>query len=54
MIVAVDYGAGNLANVLKAFRYLGEEVSASSSPTTIRQADGIILPGVGAFVPWMN
>ena len=49
MIVAVDYGAGNLANVLKAFRYLGEEVSASSSPTTIRQADGIILPGVGAF-----
>ena len=49
MIVAVDYGAGNLANVLKAFRYLGEEVSSSSSPTTIRQADGIILPGVGAF-----
>ena len=33
MIVAVDYGAGNLANVLKAFRYLDEEVSASSSPT---------------------
>lgn len=49
MIVAVDYGAGNLANVLKAFCYLGEEVSVSSSPTTIRQADGIVLPGVGAF-----
>lgn len=49
MIAAVDYGAGNLANVLKAFRFLGADVEATSSPEVIRRADGIVLPGVGAF-----
>ena len=49
MIVAVDYGAGNLEIFLMVFRFLGDYVWACSSPTCFRQADGIFLPGVGAF-----
>jgi glutamine amidotransferase len=49
MIVIIDYGAGNLRSVEKAFNYLGCKVAVSSNPQMILQADKVILPGVGAF-----
>ncbi|ACL68983.1 imidazole glycerol phosphate synthase subunit HisH [Halothermothrix orenii] len=49
MIVVIDYGIGNLGSVVKAFKYLGVPVKLTASPDEIREADGIVLPGVGAF-----
>lgn len=49
MIAIIDYGAGNLRSVEKAFEYLGFEAKISSDPKEIMGCDKIILPGVGAF-----
>lgn len=49
MIAIVDYGMGNLRSVWKAFRYLGAEAKLTQSPRDVREAAGIVLPGVGAF-----
>jgi len=49
MIAIVDYGVGNLRSVQKAFEYLACETVVTSDPVLIGQADGIVLPGVGAF-----
>ncbi len=49
MIAIVDYGMGNLRSVWKALRYLGAQVRLTQSPSDIREARGIVLPGVGAF-----
>ncbi|MCK4401715.1 imidazole glycerol phosphate synthase subunit HisH [bacterium] len=49
MITVVDYGLGNLRSVSKAVEKLGAEVEVTDSPEKIEKADGIILPGVGAF-----
>ena len=49
-IALVDYGAGNLHSVANALRTAGaEEVTVTSDPSTVRAADRIVLPGVGAF-----
>ena len=49
MIAIVDYGAGNLNSVKKAFDYLGAEVVVTDQPETVAAADKIVLPGVGHF-----
>lgn len=49
MICIVDYGMGNLRSVEKAFAFLGREVVVSSDPEALKAADGVVLPGVGAF-----
>jgi imidazole glycerol-phosphate synthase subunit HisH len=49
MIAIVDYGAGNLNSVKKAFDYLGAEVVVTGQPETVTTADKIVLPGVGHF-----
>jgi glutamine amidotransferase len=49
MIVIVDYGAGNLNSVKKAFDYLGAKVVVTDQPETVAAADKIVLPGVGHF-----
>lgn len=51
MIAIVDYGAGNIFSVKNAMDYLGLSAELTSKADDIRNADGIILPGVGAF-PW--
>ena len=51
MIAIVDYGAGNIFSVKNAMDYLGLPAELTSKTDDIRNADGIILPGVGAF-PW--
>ncbi|HLW84693.1 MAG TPA: imidazole glycerol phosphate synthase subunit HisH [Candidatus Sulfotelmatobacter sp.] len=49
MIAIVDYGAGNLNSVRKAFDYLGAEVTVTSHSAAVAAADKIVLPGVGHF-----
>ena len=49
MIVIINYGAGNLFSVEKAFSALGADVRVSSTASDILSADKIVLPGVGAF-----
>lgn len=53
MIAIIDYGMGNLRSVEKAFEKLGFAVTISSDPALIRGADGVVLPGVGAFADCM-
>ena len=49
MIAIVDYGAGNLASVVKALQHLGRECVVTSDSDTVRQAEKWIIPGVGNF-----
>jgi imidazole glycerol-phosphate synthase subunit HisH len=49
VIAIVDYGAGNLNSVKKAFDHLGAEAVVTSQPEAIEAADKIVLPGVGHF-----
>ena len=49
MIHIIDYGAGNLFSVRNALEYLHIENKITADPADLVQADGIILPGVGAF-----
>lgn len=45
----VDYGMGNLQSVRNALELLGCEVGISRDPQSLLGADGLVLPGVGAF-----
>ena len=49
MIAIIDYGVGNLFSLQSSLRAIGEEVVVTADPDVIRQADHVILPGVGAF-----
>ena len=49
MIAIIDYDAGNLRSVEKAFEFLGEEVTVTRDREKILSADGVVLPGVGSF-----
>jgi glutamine amidotransferase len=48
-IALVDYGAGNLRSVAKALERSEMDPIVTSDPTVVRDADGVLLPGVGAF-----
>ncbi len=49
MIAIVDYGVGNLFSLISSFNKIGAEIVVTADPQVISRADGIILPGVGAF-----
>lgn len=49
MIAIIDYGAGNIFSVKNALDYLGLESRLVSDKESVRSADAVILPGVGAF-----
>lgn len=49
MIAIIDYDAGNIKSVEKAFQFLGEETVLSRDRDEILAADKVVLPGVGAF-----
>jgi glutamine amidotransferase len=48
-IAVLDYGMGNLRSVQKALERVGSTASIATDPEHARYADGVILPGVGAF-----
>lgn len=49
LIAVVDYGAGNLRSVARALARSGFEPQVTGDPAVVRRADGVVLPGVGAF-----
>jgi len=54
-IVIVDYGMGNIKSISSTLRYLGvDEVVLSDNFEVLKNADKIILPGVGSFSKAMN
>ncbi len=48
-VVVLDYGSGNLRSAQRALQRAGAEVTVSADTATARRADGLIVPGVGAF-----
>ncbi|UPM43633.1 imidazole glycerol phosphate synthase subunit HisH [Halocatena salina] len=53
-IVVVDYGLGNLRSVTRGLQRAGANVEVSHDPAALTRADGIVLPGVGAFSEGME
>ena len=49
MVAIIDYGVGNLFSLQSSFAAIGQEAMVTADPGAIRQADRLILPGVGAF-----
>ncbi|NBO17844.1 MAG: imidazole glycerol phosphate synthase subunit HisH [Proteobacteria bacterium] len=48
-VTLVDYGAGNLLNVVRALEYCGITPQVTQNPLDVARAERIIFPGVGAF-----
>ncbi|MFZ4764500.1 MAG: imidazole glycerol phosphate synthase subunit HisH [Roseimicrobium sp.] len=53
-VTVIDYGSGNLHSVIKALREVGAEVHVTSEVVGVREAERLILPGVGAFEDGMR
>ena len=49
MIAIIDYGAGNIQSVKKAFEHIGCDCFVTNNHNEIMKADGAVLPGVGSF-----
>ena len=49
MIAVIDYGVGNLFSLLSSLKYVGLDTKLTNNIEEIKNAKGIILPGVGAF-----
>lgn len=54
MIAVIDYGAGNLQSVVKAFHFIGCDILVTTDQEELKQASAAVLPGVGAFGDAMN
>lgn len=54
MIAILDYGSGNLRSAERAFAAVGEEVVVTNDPQLCASADGLVIPGVGAFKACMD
>jgi len=54
MLAVVNYGAGNIRSVVNALTWLETEVRVADRPAALADAAGVILPGVGAFIPAME
>ncbi|MBL7049043.1 MAG: imidazole glycerol phosphate synthase subunit HisH [Nitrospira sp.] len=54
MIAIIDYGMGNLRSVEKGFQKVGFDVRVTDSPSDIKNAEAVVLPGVGAFRDCMS
>jgi len=50
-VAVVNYGVGNLRSIKRGLEKAGATVAITHSPTDLRKADAIVLPGVGAFAP---
>jgi len=49
VIAIIDYKAGNLTSVKKAFDHLGANTVVTDDPAIVAKADKVVLPGVGHF-----
>ncbi len=53
-VAVLDYGSGNLRSVVRAVERAGAEVTLTSDPSVAEHADGLVVPGVGAFEACMR
>jgi glutamine amidotransferase len=53
-IAIIDYDVGNMRSVEKGFAYVGVPARVTKDPSEIDSADGLVLPGVGAFESGMR
>lgn len=53
-VAIIDYGVGNLRSVEKAFAAMGCDAVVTSDESTLRRAERLVLPGVGAFAACMK
>ena len=53
-VVVLDYGSGNLRSAERALARAGADVVVSSDPNAAMAADGLVVPGVGAFAACMT
>jgi glutamine amidotransferase len=54
LVAVLDYGIGNLHSAQKAIEKMGADARLTADPDLIAAADGVVLPGVGAFGACMN
>ena len=52
-VVVFDYGTGNIHSAIKALELAGAAVELTKDPTACAEADGLVVPGVGAFAAVM-
>ena len=52
-VVVLDYGSGNLRSAQRALERVGAEVAVTSDAGAAIEADGLVVPGVGAFAACM-
>jgi glutamine amidotransferase len=53
-VVVLDYGSGNVHSALKALEAAGADVELTADPQRVAAADGLLVPGVGAFSAVMS
>jgi imidazole glycerol-phosphate synthase subunit HisH len=53
-LVVLDYGSGNLRSAQRALERVGAEVEVTADPSAAANADGLVVPGVGAFQACMR
>ncbi|MHA2789312.1 imidazole glycerol phosphate synthase subunit HisH [Corynebacterium sp. S7] len=53
-VAVLDYGSGNLRSVQRALEHVGAHVEVTSDPKVAIEADGLVVPGVGAYAACMK
>jgi glutamine amidotransferase len=53
-VVVLDYGSGNVHSAVKALESVGARVSLTADRAAVQAADGLLVPGVGAFASVMS
>lgn len=53
-VVVLDYGSGNVRSAVRALQRAGADVELTADPTAVMAADGLVVPGVGAFSAVMD
>ncbi|MFI5100897.1 MAG: imidazole glycerol phosphate synthase subunit HisH, partial [Actinomycetes bacterium] len=52
-VVVLDYGSGNIRSAQRALERVGADVTVTADPDLAFEADGLVVPGVGAFAACM-
>ena len=53
-VVVLDYGSGNVRSAVRALERAGAQVTLTADPGAVAAADGLVVPGVGAFAAVMH
>ncbi|GLB66346.1 imidazole glycerol phosphate synthase subunit HisH [Arthrobacter mangrovi] len=53
-VTVLDYGSGNIRSAVRALEHVGAEVTLSHDSKAVLEADGLVVPGVGAFATVME